>query len=206
MDKKIFCLLACLLVLTTYGQKNKQKQEKKAQDAYNDAMLQLRDGFIKDAIPLLGKAIEYNPDFTDAYLSLAGVYGELKDYQKAVSYYETVKKKDSAYFRYYNLPYSIDLAAMGHFDEALVAVNEFLSIPNLGEKSIKSGQYRKNCYAFAIDYAQKNKNNDYVFTPQNLGDSINSRNRNIILLLQSMTAYLFLHGAEKASGKILCKA
>ena len=137
-------------------------------------MLQLRDGLIRDAIPLLGKAIEYDPNFTDAYLSLAGVYGEMKNYQKCIEYYEKVRTKDSAYFRYYELPYSINLAALGRFSDALAAVNDFLTIPKLGDNSIKAGQYRKNCYSFAVDYAQKHPTSNYTFSPVNLGDSINS--------------------------------
>src|SRR6478672_1531292 len=153
---------------------NPEAVNKKAADAYEKAMLQLRDGFVKDAIPLLGKAIEYEPKFVDAYLSLAGVYGELKNYEKSVELYDKAKSFDTVYFKYYYLPYSINLAGLGKFDEALSAVNNFLAIPNLNDKSIKSAQYRKRCYQFAIDYATNHANNNYVFAPVNLGDSINS--------------------------------
>ena len=64
---------------------------------------------------------------------------------------------------------------MGKFNEALAAVDTFLLIKNLGEKSIKAADYRKQCYQFAIDYAARHSNNNYVFAPQNLGDSINSK-------------------------------
>src|SRR5437867_421526 len=147
---------------------------KKAAEAYEKAMLQLRDGLIKDAIPLLGKAIEYDPGFVDAYLSLAGVYGELKDYQKSVELYDKARDFDTAYFKYYYLPYSINLAGLGRFTDALNAVNNFLAIPNLNDKSLKSAEYRKHCYQFAIDYAANHPGNNYVFAPVNLGDSINS--------------------------------
>lgn len=174
MVRKLLLLFAGFVwVMNVCGQKE-NKQLKKAQDAYDAAMLQLRDGLIRDAVPLLGKAIEYNPAFIDAYLSLAGVHAELKDYTKAIATFEKAKQLDTAYFRYYQLPYSIDLAAVGRFDEALNAINVFLAIPNLNEKSVKSGMYRKNSYQFALDYAQKHPVNGYVFTPQNLGDSINS--------------------------------
>jgi len=66
---------------------NAESINKKALDVYENAMVALRDGFIKDAIPMLNKAIEYDAGFIDAYLSLAGVYGELKDYKKSVFYY-----------------------------------------------------------------------------------------------------------------------
>ncbi|HWB28155.1 MAG TPA: OmpA family protein [Chitinophagaceae bacterium] len=174
---KSFILIVALLLLgdsSLLAQTDPPPANKKAQEAYDKAMLQLRDGLVRDAIPLLGKAIEYDPNYVDAYLSMAGVYGELKDYQKCVDYYELARAKDSAYFRYYELPYSIDLAGLGRFDSALAAVNDFLSIPKLADNSIKSGQYRKRCYEFAIDYAKKHPAANYSFAPVNMGDSINS--------------------------------
>lgn len=173
--KNVFLLVLLLAATAVKAQTyNPENINKKAQDAYDKAMLQLRDGLIRDAIPLLGKAIEYYPGYVDAYLSLAGVYAELKEYKKCVDYYELARSKDSAYFRYYELPYSIDLAALGRFDDALQAVNDFLSLPNLGANSIKSGQYRKNSYTFALQYAQQHPSGNYTFSPQNLGDSINT--------------------------------
>jgi len=172
--KNYFLLLIILVASSATCLHGQDNVNKKAQGAYDKAMLQLRDGLIRDAIPLLGKAIEYDPNFTDAYLSLAGVYGEMKNYQKCIEYYEKVRTKDSAYFRYYELPYSINLAALGRFSDALAAVNDFLTIPKLGDNSIKAGQYRKNCYSFAVDYAQKHPTSNYTFSPVNLGDSINS--------------------------------
>src|SRR3569623_1415151 len=110
----IILLLACGVA---FGQPtDPQPPNKKAQNAYDKAMLQLRDGLVRDAIPLLGKAIEYDPNFVDAYLSMGGVYGELKNYQKSIEYYELARSKDSAYFKYYELPYSMNLAALGRFN------------------------------------------------------------------------------------------
>ena len=94
-------LVLSVACLQLFAQKKDDKQLKKAQDAYDAAMLQFRDGLVRDAVPLLGKAIEYNPAFTDAYLSLAGVYGEMKDYAKAVDYFRKAQAIDSAYTKYY---------------------------------------------------------------------------------------------------------
>ena len=69
----------------------------------------------------------------------------------------------------------LSIAAMGHLKEALAAVDTFLQIRNLGEKSIKSADYRRQCYQFALDYTARHPGNNYVFAPQNLGDSINSK-------------------------------
>jgi outer membrane protein OmpA-like peptidoglycan-associated protein/tetratricopeptide (TPR) repeat protein len=170
-------LLLMISFLNASAQKNKTSaNQQKSAEAYEKAMLQLRDGLIKDAVPLLGKAIEYDPKNLDAYLSLAGVYGELKNYDKAIITYETAKKVDSTFFNYYMLPYSINLAGAGRFNDAMIAVDKFLSATNLNEKSRKAGEYRKKTYQFALDMQAKHPATNYVFNPINLGDSVNSAN------------------------------
>lgn len=171
------CLLftiASLLCVSLFAQKSQQPVNKKSLDAYEKAMLQLRDGLVKDAIPLLGKAIEYDPNYIEPYLSMAGVYGELKQYQKSVDYYEKARRLDSQYFKYYCLPYSINLAGLGRFQDALNATDSFLTIPNLNEKSIRGGMGARHCYEFAVNYANTHPPTGYVFQPVNMGDSINS--------------------------------
>lgn len=150
-----------------------EKINKKAIEVYNKAMEELQYGEVKNAVPLLSKAIDLDKNYVDAYLSLAGVYGELKNYPKSVEMYAIAQQKDTAYFKYYKLPYSINLAGMGKFEDALQMANEFLQIPKLGDKSIKSGQYRQASYQFAIDFA-KTHPDQYNFSPQNLGDNVNS--------------------------------
>lgn len=153
---------------------NPDKVNKKAIPIYQKAIEHLGYGEYKEAITTLEKCIAIDKNYVDAYLSLAGAYGELKNYKAAITNYEIAKEKDSAYFKVYNLPYSINLAGEGRFEEALAAVNTFATIPNLGERSLKSLKYRKDCYTFAINYQQKHPNKNYIFNPINLGDSINS--------------------------------
>ena len=122
----------------------------------------------------LQQAVEIDNKYEDAYLSMAGMYGELKDYNNSILNYEKAKTIDSIYFQDYNLPYSINLAGLGKFQEALTAVDTFLTISNLNETSVKAGEYRKRCYTFAISYEKNKKDSDYKFEPKNLGDSINT--------------------------------
>ena len=132
-----------------------------------------QDGF-KQAIPFLEASIAADTNYMDAYLSLAGVYGQLQNYQDAVHYYEAAREKDTSYFAPYYLSYSINLAGLGKFDDALVTINQFLLTPNLDKVSYKSGIYRKKCYEFAVGYAGRHPNSNYHFDPYNLGDSINT--------------------------------
>lgn len=146
----------------------------KAVHAYEQALDLLQDGDFRTGVPLLRRALAEDSSFVDAWLSLAGALGQQKKYDSAVLLYEKARSMDTAYFQLYNLPYSINLAGQGKFMEALTAVNSFLRYPRLNERSIKSGNYRKNCYQFALRYDSLHHNTGYVFRPQNLGDSVNT--------------------------------
>ncbi|MGE5107782.1 MAG: OmpA family protein, partial [Sphingobacteriales bacterium] len=112
--------------------------------------------------------------FADAWLSQAGAYADLKNYNASVTSFKAALKIDSAYFGDFFLPYSISLAGTGAFQKALDAVNIFLADPQINDRSRKAGEYRKSCYEFAIEYDKTHNNSNYVFKPINLGDSINT--------------------------------
>ena len=173
---KFLCTIVILLMVVAAGAQSydPNKVNKKAAGMYEDALLQATDGKFKEGIRLLEEAVKIDSRFLDAYLSISGMYGELKNYDGAISNYEKGRAIDSAYFKDYNLPYSINLAGKGEFERALIAVNEFLSVTNLNESSRKAGDYRRRCYQFAIDYKKTNPNGNYKFEPTNLGDSVNS--------------------------------
>ncbi len=173
---KLICtILMAFVAMAGYTQSyNPANVNKKALKLNDDAMQQASDGNFKEAIRLLENAVKIDSRYLDGWLSIAGMYSDLKNYDEAIRNYEKGRAIDSEYFKDYNLSYSISLAGKGAFDKALKAVNEFLSIPNLSESSLKFATYRKRCYQFAIDYAQNNPVTAYKFEPKNLGDSVNS--------------------------------
>ena len=142
---------------------------------------------------MLQKAVKIEPKFLDAYLSLGGIYGELKEYKNAVDNYEKARSIDSVYFKDYALPYSINLAGLGEFQKALDAVNDFLSISDLNPSGRKAGEYRKQCYSFAIDYAKKKSVTDYKFEPKNLVTASTVMFQNIFQPSRSMAGNYFIH-------------
>lgn len=170
----LFSIIFILSTANTIAQGyDPEKVNPKALTQYEKAIDFLKYGETKNAVPVLLACISIDSNFLDAYLSLAGAMGELKQYQRSVTLYEKVKAKDPQYFTVYHLPYSINLAGLGRFEEALAAVNNFLAIPNLSERGVKSATYRKATYQFAIQYAQQHPATDYQFAPVNLGDSVN---------------------------------
>ena len=168
----LFCLSA---YLTRAQQYDPGKVNKKAAQLNSKGLDQAMNDDLLGGIQTLQQAITIDNRFEDAYLSIGGIYNQLKNYPKAVEYYQKAKAIDSLYFLDFNLPYSISLAGIGNFAAALQAIDSFLTIPTLNETSRKSGEYRQHCYQFALDYAVSHPaSNNYQFKPVNLGDSINS--------------------------------
>src|SRR4051812_29539672 len=107
--KQIFFVVFSILSMAAKAQiYQPEKVSKKAIDLYERGMQKLQDEQEKDGIPYLKKAIEVDGNYADAILSLAGVYGALKDYKSSVEYFERGRALDTNYFRFYYLPYSIN--------------------------------------------------------------------------------------------------
>src|SRR5882757_3713067 len=157
MKIQLLHILLVLLSITaashTQAQYNPDKVNKKAAQSYSKALELAQNDDFKGGIEALKQAVHLDPGFADAWLSMAGMYGELKNYQGAIDSYEKARAIDSNYFKDYNLPYSINLAGKGDFSTALQAVGTFLTVTNLNETSRKAGEYRQKTCRFALDYA-----------------------------------------------------
>jgi outer membrane protein OmpA-like peptidoglycan-associated protein len=172
--KNLLVLLVLFSPLLGRAQYDPDKVNKKAAQLYAKAVELAQDGHFKEGIDRLQEAVKLDSRFEDAFLSIGGMYGEMKDYREAILNYEIARSIDSVYFMDYNLPYSINLAGQGEFEKALSAVTLFLTVPNLNTTSRKAGEYRQKCYRFALDYASSHNLSGYRFAPRNLGDSINT--------------------------------
>jgi outer membrane protein OmpA-like peptidoglycan-associated protein/tetratricopeptide (TPR) repeat protein len=175
--KKLFLLLVSYFIIqSSYSQPyNPEKINKKAVALYNQAITRAQDGNLASAAGLLQQCIEIDKNYVEAYLSLAGVYGQIKNYRSSIENYEKAFALDSNYTIDYKLPYSINMAGMGEFEKALNAVNELLiKKPFKNSTTYKAAEFRKRSYEFAVDYAKKNANKVYVFTPKNIGNAINT--------------------------------
>ena len=175
---KSFIFTSYILLLTSYMANaqwyDPMKVKPKATDIYLQAITKAQNGNLPDAIKMVNDALKIEPKFVDAYISIAGMYAEQKNYNESVNQFEKAFALDSIYSKTSLLPYSISLAGAGKFDKALQAVNNFLTAPKLNERSIKAAGFRKKTYLFAIDY-EKNHPKNYVFNPQNLGENINTK-------------------------------
>jgi outer membrane protein OmpA-like peptidoglycan-associated protein/tetratricopeptide (TPR) repeat protein len=169
-----FCLQFMLVNFCAAQWYDPEKVNKKAGDIYGQAYEQATAGNYPLAIQLINQSLVIEPKFVDAYLSKAGIFANLKKYDSSVIDFEKGLALDSVYSNTYLLPYSISLAGTGKFQQALNAVNKFLTNDKLNTQSIKAGNYRKSTYEFAVAYDKAHLVKNYIFAPQNLGDSINS--------------------------------
>jgi len=169
-----FTFFLLLFSFSTLAQYSVSKVNKKAIEAYTKAMEKVQNDDYKNAIPIFLDAIQKDPAYVDAYLSLAGVYGQLKNYQQCVDTYEKAFALDSNYTSFYRLSYSINLAGLGQFEKAMNAINALLARNDLDPRSRKSAEYRRSSYQFAVDFEKAHANDHYVFAPKNLGEGINT--------------------------------
>jgi len=151
-----------------------EKVNSKASEMYNKAYEAAQQENYTDAMKYVASAIKFDAKFVDAYLTRAGIYANMKKYDSSVIDFEKGITLDSIYAATYYLPYSISLAGVGQFEKALITVNQFLQNKTLNERSLKAGRYRQSVYQFAVEYEKMHPSKDYIFAPENLGDSINT--------------------------------
>lgn len=174
MKNFFLSLSLSLFFLSASAQADMTKLDKKAVALYEKAMALADVNQYKEAITLFQQAISRDDRYVDAYLSLAGVYGQLKDYAQSVALYEKATTIDPEYTAGYALPHAINLAGTGNFEKALQVVNTILQKTNLHPTTKKAAEYRQKTFQFAVDYAKTHPPTGYTFTPQNIGDAINS--------------------------------
>jgi len=151
---------------------NPEKVNNKAQMVYSGAVNALQDGDMATGKTLLRRAIAMDPRFVDAWLSMAGAHGQLKQYDSAVLAYRAAFGLDSLYAQEMLLPYSINLAGLGNFDAAQQAIEQLLTTPNLHPRTLEAAKFRLKTYQFAQQFSAKY--GSVSINPRNLGDSINS--------------------------------
>ncbi len=175
--KRFFLLIvSCFSLQFTFSQPyDPGKVNKKAVQLFDQAYERAQDGNYANALGLLLQAVKTDNKYVDAYLAIGSIYGKMKNYRSSIEFYEKAFTIDSNYTLPDKLPYSVNLAGLGEFEKALAAVNELLDkkAPQ-NSVTLENAYKRKRSYEFAVEYAKNNTEKNYVFTPVNMGDSINS--------------------------------
>ena len=175
---KLQALLVLLIFVCVFGAKAQSydpaKVDKKAVALFEDAKIKVEDGKNAEAIRLLNEATAKDPRYIDAYLMLGYIYRTTAKYPEAVAIYEKAFAIDPVFTADFKLPYSIGLAGMGNFEKALAVINNLLADSNLHIATKRSALARKQTFEFAVNMAKKREGTNYLFTPVNMGDKVNS--------------------------------
>ena len=128
--KKLVSPFLLLSALSQGSTNDANKVNKKALDPLNEHWLCCKTRNLNPPFPYFRNLLKLSKVLQMPFFRWAVFTAELKDYKKAVEYFEKARAIDPAHFLY-NLPYSINLAGMGRFQDALAAINVFLtSLPN----------------------------------------------------------------------------
>jgi outer membrane protein OmpA-like peptidoglycan-associated protein len=118
----------------------------------------------------LEKAIKKDPAFIEAYILLANVLIDLRDYEGAIEQYKTALSVNPNYFpnNYYTLG-NIELN-IGRYADAKAHYEKFITFKGINEHFRQNAVNRIASAAFAMEAIK----NPVPFDPENLGKNINS--------------------------------
>ena len=161
-------LAAALFLLPAAAQMT--SANRRAQQAFEKAALQLRAQQYSLAVASLEKAIALDTGFAAAYQQLGDIYRRQKDYQQAAGNYRKVIQLDSLLTPLTWFGLGESLLHTGHYAEAEKALNRYRGTPGLGAESKRlTDKYLADC-AFGASAVR----NPVPFSPQNAGKAINS--------------------------------
>jgi outer membrane protein OmpA-like peptidoglycan-associated protein/Tfp pilus assembly protein PilF len=170
----LFLITNFLFLISKAQWYDPQKVNTKAVAKFTTAMQAADEIKYADAINGVTEALKIEPRYLDAWLSRANLYAEIKNYKLSVTDFETAFQLDSAYAEEYYFQYANSLAGLGRFTDAMTAIDHFMADPKLGKTTMDAAAKRKASYQFSLDYDKAHPQKNYVFAPQNMGDSINT--------------------------------
>lgn len=151
---------------------NPDKVNKKAAATYQMVFEALDNGDYNNAKELCYKSMQLQPDFVDAWATLASIYGEQKNYDSAIYFFDKAISYDPLYTQGLQVPYSINLAGLGRFKEAREQVLKIVNDSTKSSRYKESAMQRLKQYEFAIAFEAKHGKPS--INPINLGNNINS--------------------------------
>lgn len=154
-----------------------EKISRKAVQLYEKAYEKASAGQSKEAISLLQEATDADENYADAWLALAKLQSEQKNYSYSVICFRRSMAIDINYTKPHLLSYAISLAGTGDFNKALEMTNRFIEQVKPTGAQLEQALQRKKSFDFAVNFekAQQQSKDKTVFAPKNLGPSVNSK-------------------------------
>jgi hypothetical protein len=163
---KGFTLLFCCLIYNTHIVLGQSKQ---ALQNYEAGINALNKNDVQNAIQFFTVAAAKDSQYLDPAIALFQVYHDQKDFQKAIHYFNTIKKIDSLAAIPFLVKQGIALASLGMYDAGYILLTPYISknsLPNyLKEKA--------NALYAVCQFASAQKMAPEI-NIHNMGDSINS--------------------------------
>jgi outer membrane protein OmpA-like peptidoglycan-associated protein/tetratricopeptide (TPR) repeat protein len=179
---RVNLLVGCWLLFFFSATANAQgyrpeKVSKKAAQLYEKAYEKAAAGNNKEAIDLLQQATDADENYADAWIALAKLQAESKNYSYGLICYRRALSIDVEYFKPFLLSYAIALAGTGDFTKALENTNRYIDQYKPTGKTLEAALLRKKNFEFAVQQEKlaAAANEKTVFAPKNLGATVNSK-------------------------------
>jgi outer membrane protein OmpA-like peptidoglycan-associated protein len=170
MKSLLIISLALLFSLQIYSQSKYHTTSKSAGKNFDKALKYFDERDDDNALKYLKKAIKSDDGFIEAYMMMAQIYKDKKEFKDAIYFFEKGLNVNPRF----NPPGYLILADVefdqGLFADALSHAEKFLELADFKKVNrIDAQHFIDNC-TFALDKF----NNPVPFVPVNLGDSVNS--------------------------------
>ena len=175
--------LLCLILLLLHSgigraqEYRPDKVSKKAVQLYEKAYEKASSGSNREAIDLLQQATDADENYADAWIALAKLQIENKNYSYSIICFRRALSIDASYFKPYLLSYAIALAGTGDFVKALETTNRYIDQYKPSGAALEAALQKKKNFEFATQQEKTSTttNDRTVFAPKNLGPTVNSK-------------------------------
>jgi flagellar motor protein MotB len=118
----------------------------------------------------LKEAIAADKNFYEAYMILGEMMSKLRRFPESVDYYRKAVRIDSLFYRPVFFPLANAEMMIGNYSDALTHYNVYIVQPGISEKNKSESLHNIESCKFAVNAVK----NPVMFSPVNLGDSINT--------------------------------
>ena len=175
----LLCLILLILhsVIGSAQEYRPDKVSKKAVQLYEKAYEKASSGSNREAIDLLQQATDADENYADAWIALAKLQIENKNYSYSIICFRRALSIDASYFKPYLLSYAIALAGTGDFVKALETTNRYIDNYKPSGAALEAALQKKKNFEFAVQQEKTSTtpNDRTVFAPKNLGPTVNSK-------------------------------
>ena len=165
-------LMVHCLMFTAFSQRQQlSTQNKKAEKYFYFALDSFQAKLSDKAITEARKAIDQDPGFTEAYILLGDIYSDVQQYDKAIEAYQAALKTNNPFSP--NLYYILANMQLntGRYGDARLNFQRLLEFEGIPETKKQQTERKIEACNFALQCVA----NPVPFSPENIGDSINTR-------------------------------